>query len=210
MIMFEFSSCLFADSAMNLVSDSSNVYEEFPLLRCSFSGNDTFRVKDLSGGNIEPIIKQDYFLHIISSSKCSLMSENKSSSGELDSTILGVSKSLLFERNALLEFSKGLRRLYLDAYKFSGVIPANLSSCSNLEDLHLGQNKLLVVGSIPKEMSLLSKLSLLVIQQNKLTGGIPPYFGNTTSMEVFAAAKNPFGGCIPDTLGLLKSLREFD
>ncbi|GJW16567.1 hypothetical protein Tco_0024003 [Tanacetum coccineum] len=29
----------------------------------SFSGND-FRVKDLSGGNIEPIIKQDYFLHI--------------------------------------------------------------------------------------------------------------------------------------------------
>ncbi|GJR38754.1 kinase-like domain-containing protein [Tanacetum coccineum] len=87
-----------------------------------------------------------------------------------------------------------LRRLYLDAYKFSGVIPANLSSCSNLEDLHLGQNKLLVVGSIPKEMSLLSKLSLLVIQQNKLTGGIPPYFGNTTSMEVFAAAKNPFGG----------------
>ncbi|GJY17417.1 hypothetical protein Tco_0388908 [Tanacetum coccineum] len=38
LIMFEFSSCLFADSAMNLVSDSSKVYlrsgyEEFPLLR---------------------------------------------------------------------------------------------------------------------------------------------------------------------------------
>nr|GEV13967.1 reverse transcriptase domain-containing protein [Tanacetum cinerariifolium] len=37
LIMFEFSSCLFADSAMNLVSDSSKVclqsgYEEFPLL----------------------------------------------------------------------------------------------------------------------------------------------------------------------------------
>ncbi|GKC16430.1 hypothetical protein Tco_1013212, partial [Tanacetum coccineum] len=69
LIMFEFSSCLFADSAMNLVSDSSNIflrsgYEEFPLLRCSFSGNGTFRVKDLSGGNIEPIIEQDNFLHI--------------------------------------------------------------------------------------------------------------------------------------------------
>ncbi|GJT76884.1 hypothetical protein Tco_1043609 [Tanacetum coccineum] len=38
-MMFDFSSCLFADSAMNLVSDSSNVslrsgYEEFLLLRC--------------------------------------------------------------------------------------------------------------------------------------------------------------------------------
>ncbi|GJW71276.1 hypothetical protein Tco_0128193 [Tanacetum coccineum] len=30
----------------------------------SFSGNDTFRVKDLSGRKIEPIIKQDYFLYI--------------------------------------------------------------------------------------------------------------------------------------------------
>ncbi|GKE25768.1 hypothetical protein Tco_1441152 [Tanacetum coccineum] len=38
LMMFELSSCLFADSAMNLVNDSSNVclhsgYEEFPLLR---------------------------------------------------------------------------------------------------------------------------------------------------------------------------------
>ncbi|GJT55973.1 hypothetical protein Tco_0991027 [Tanacetum coccineum] len=37
LIMFEFSSCLFVDSAMNLVRGSSNVclrsgYEEFPLL----------------------------------------------------------------------------------------------------------------------------------------------------------------------------------
>ncbi|GJT69568.1 hypothetical protein Tco_1028854 [Tanacetum coccineum] len=38
LIMFEFSSCLFGDLAMNLVSDSSNIclrfrYEEFLLLR---------------------------------------------------------------------------------------------------------------------------------------------------------------------------------
>ncbi|GJT88431.1 hypothetical protein Tco_1070148 [Tanacetum coccineum] len=68
-MMFEFSSCLFADLAMNLVSDSSNIclrsgYEAFPLLSspsevsvllafedvplCHFciSGNGTFRVKD--------------------------------------------------------------------------------------------------------------------------------------------------------------------
>ncbi|GJZ92644.1 hypothetical protein Tco_0664709 [Tanacetum coccineum] len=180
LIIYEFSSCLFADSAMNLVSDSSNVclrsgYEEFPLLRC-FSGNGTFRVKDLFSGNIEPIIKQDYFLHInqivlgtfhqellksfpsskeafvmfllkvvnllyflcsassdlrlqlrtweklealldlespmeyeiISSSECSLMSKNKSSFGELDSTRPGVSEILFFERDTLSRFSKGM------------------------------------------------------------------------------------------------------
>nr|GEY64080.1 hypothetical protein [Tanacetum cinerariifolium] len=59
LIMFEFSSCLFADSAMNLVSDSSKVC----LRSGCFSGNDTFRVKDLSSGNTKPIIKQDYFAY---------------------------------------------------------------------------------------------------------------------------------------------------
>nr|GEX37499.1 protein kinase-like domain-containing protein [Tanacetum cinerariifolium] len=87
-----------------------------------------------------------------------------------------------------------------------GVIPTNLSGCSNLEDLWLAQNK--VVGSIPKEMSLLSKLARLVIQDNKLTGGIPPFLGNITSMEAFSAVRNPLGGSIPDTLGLWKSLTE--
>ncbi|GJW81939.1 putative ribonuclease H-like domain-containing protein [Tanacetum coccineum] len=43
LMMFEFSSCLLADSAMNLASDSSIVsfrvvYEEFPLLRCHSGG----------------------------------------------------------------------------------------------------------------------------------------------------------------------------
>ncbi|GJY50844.1 leucine-rich repeat protein [Tanacetum coccineum] len=59
-----------------------------------------------------------------------------------------------------------LDRLHLGGNKFSGVIPANLSGCSNLEKL-----------SIPKEMSLLSKLTTLVINDNNLTGGIPPFMG---------------------------------
>ncbi|GKD80112.1 kinase-like domain-containing protein, partial [Tanacetum coccineum] len=74
-----------------------------------------------------------------------------------------------------------LRHLYLSRNKFCGVIPVNLSGCSNLEDLWLSQNNL--AGSIPKEMSLLSKLSLLVISKNNLTGGIPTFLGNITSME---------------------------
>ncbi|GJW40850.1 kinase-like domain-containing protein [Tanacetum coccineum] len=58
-------------------------------------------------------------------------------------------------------------------------------------------------------MSLLSKLTQLVISNNNLTGGIPPFLGNITSMEVFSAVTNPLGGSIPDTLGLWKSLTGF-
>ncbi|GJS72138.1 leucine-rich repeat protein [Tanacetum coccineum] len=99
-----------------------------------------------------------------------------------------------------------LHILYLFENKFSGAIPTNLSRCSNLEDLRLSFNNL--AGSIPKEMSLLLKLSHLEISKNKLTGGIPSFLGNT-SMVWFAAAVNPFGGSILDTLGHWKSLTTF-
>ncbi|GJS36313.1 leucine-rich repeat protein [Tanacetum coccineum] len=59
-------------------------------------------------------------------------------------------------------------------------------------------------------MSLLLKLAFLVIEDNMLTGGIPPFLGNITSMEVFSAVGNLLGGSIPYSLGLWKSLTEFD
>ncbi|GKE71729.1 kinase-like domain-containing protein, partial [Tanacetum coccineum] len=49
-------------------------------------------------------------------------------------------------------------------------------------------------------MSLLSKLYYLVIQDNKLTGGIPPFLGNITSMEKFSACENSFSGSIPHSI----------
>ncbi|GJS96870.1 leucine-rich repeat protein [Tanacetum coccineum] len=97
--------------------------------------------------------------------------------------------------------------LYLAENNFSGVIPTNLSGCSNLKEVYIHANML--AGSIPKEMSLLSKLAGLVIGDNKLTGGIPPFLGNITSMERFYATRNPLGGSIPDTLGHWKSLTAF-
>nr|GEY82481.1 leucine-rich repeat protein [Tanacetum cinerariifolium] len=102
-----------------------------------------------------------------------------------------------------------LQRLVLELNHFEGTIPTNLSGCSNLEELYLENNKL--VGSIPKEIScFLPKLTVLVIGDNTLTGGIRPFLGNLTSLEVFGAPDNPFNGIIPDTFGRLKSLTEFD
>ncbi|GJS70699.1 kinase-like domain-containing protein [Tanacetum coccineum] len=96
-----------------------------------------------------------------------------------------------------------LRRLNLFDNIFSGVIPANLSGCSNLEPLSLGGNTL--AGSIPNEMSLLSKLAFLVIEFNKLTGGIPPFLGEYHINGIVLCCGN-----IPYTLGLWKSLTEFN
>nr|GEV44030.1 cGMP-dependent kinase [Tanacetum cinerariifolium] len=39
---------------------------------------------------------------------------------------------------------------------------------------------------------------------NKLTGGIPPFLGNLTTMESFSTARNQLSGNIPDTLGMNK------
>nr|GEU38073.1 protein kinase-like domain-containing protein [Tanacetum cinerariifolium] len=77
------------------------------------------------------------------------------------------------------------RKLSLRGNSFQGTIPHELGPLS------LCQNKL--AGSIPNELSLLSKLFAIGINNNKLTGGIPPFLGNITLMEVFSASKNPLG-----------------
>ncbi|KAI3705420.1 hypothetical protein L1987_75657 [Smallanthus sonchifolius] len=66
-----------------------------------------------------------------------------------------------------------------------------------------------LVGSIPKEIGFLSKLTYLGIGDNRLTGGIPPVLTNITSMESFSLTGNPLGGSIPNTLGHWKNLSEF-
>ncbi|GKE46906.1 hypothetical protein Tco_1478164, partial [Tanacetum coccineum] len=100
LIMFEFSSCLFADSAINLVSDSSNVGLRLGNFHCyvgrilalllctvsevdrvlqticnnplqdSFSGNGTFRVKNLPGSEkafVQFLLKIVNLLHFLCS-----------------------------------------------------------------------------------------------------------------------------------------------
>ncbi|GJX68122.1 kinase-like domain-containing protein [Tanacetum coccineum] len=78
-----------------------------------------------------------------------------------------------------------------------------------LKELGLAFNKL--VGSVPKEIGFLSKLSIVSIESNNFTGGILPFWGNITLMEVcWISVKFPFGGRIPDTLAVGKSLRKID
>nr|GEY07161.1 hypothetical protein [Tanacetum cinerariifolium] len=106
-------------SSMNLVSDSSNVYlrsgcEEFPLLRWLEKG---FRLVLAESCKFPPFSLQCKQLQLRTWENLKALLDleapleyeikNKSSSGELDFTRPGVSKSLLIERNTLFGFSKG-------------------------------------------------------------------------------------------------------
>nr|GFA11003.1 hypothetical protein [Tanacetum cinerariifolium] len=107
-------------SSMNLVSDSSNVYlrsgyEEFPLLRWLEKG---FRLVLAESCKFPPFSLQCKQLQLRTWENLKALLDleapleyeikNKSSSGELDFTRPGVSKSLLIERNTLSGFSKVL------------------------------------------------------------------------------------------------------
>ncbi|XP_058210564.1 putative receptor-like protein kinase At3g47110 [Rhododendron vialii] len=102
-----------------------------------------------------------------------------------------------------------LFRLYilnLGVNGFEGKIPPSLSRCSNLKFLSVRINKL--VGEFPKELaSSMPRLTSLYVNNNNLTGGIPPSIGNLTSLVNFSAIYNPFGGSIPNSFGQLKNLR---
>ena len=60
--------------------------------------------------------------------------------------------------------------------RLNGTIPAELSSLSRLSLLNLGENRL--SGLIPAELGALSKLRELHLDSNQLSGAIPAEFGN--------------------------------
>ncbi|XP_057484599.1 putative receptor-like protein kinase At3g47110 [Actinidia eriantha] len=100
-----------------------------------------------------------------------------------------------------------LRYLNLSQNAFQGEIPSNLSYCSNLQVIDLSYNNL--VGEIPDELSVLSmeKLTGFGISVNNLTGNIPIWLGNASSLIKLSMGENNFQGSIPTELGRLSKLQ---
>ncbi|GJV70381.1 leucine-rich repeat protein [Tanacetum coccineum] len=116
-----------------------------------------------------------------------------------------------------LSCCSNLEELWLGGNKLAGSIPNEMSLLLKLAFLVIEDNML--TGGIPpflgnitsmEVFSAVGNLTSLEISKNILTGGIPPFLGNITSMEVFSAVGNLLGGSIPYSLGLWKSLTEFD
>ena len=88
-----------------------------------------------------------------------------------------------------------------------GEIPINLSHYSNLQYLDLQYNNL--VQGIPLELCSLSKLQILILDNNRLSGRFPPSLGNLSSLQNLSFAYNNLEGEIPNTVAQMKSLTSF-
>ena len=91
-----------------------------------------------------------------------------------------------------------MRFLQLQNNTLSGKIPSNLSSCSNLEALHVACNFL--DGEIPKMLGTLSKLWFHASYRNNLIEMIFSF------LKSFSVGENNLGGIIPDAFDQLTKL----
>ncbi|GER32532.1 leucine-rich repeat receptor-like protein kinase [Striga asiatica] len=85
--------------------------------------------------------------------------------------------------------------------EFSGEIPTNVSSWTNLGVFKAGNNKL--SGTIPTELASLQMLSTLNLSSNNLSGSISPDFGSLHALESLDLSNNQLSGEIPTQLGNL-------
>ena len=83
----------------------------------------------------------------------------------------------------------------------SGTIPRELSNLTKLELLNLGNNDL--TGGIPVELGNLTNLEAFGLAYNRLTGGVPPALGRIPDLKWLVLYGNPLSGCLPHALSRL-------
>ncbi|XP_022722224.1 receptor-like protein 12 [Durio zibethinus] len=93
-----------------------------------------------------------------------------------------------------------LRHVHLKRNKLRGLLPLAFNS-SSLVTLDLRGNNL--TGNIPKWISTLSALSVLLLKDNHLDGGIPVQLCKLYSLSIVDLSGNMFSGPIPSFLGNL-------
>ena len=95
--------------------------------------------------------------------------------------------------------------LYLGENNLRGGFPASVLQMTKLARLHLDRNRL--TGGLPLlGWRNLSDLKELVLDQNQLSGPIPPRFGELASLEKLYVYENNLSGPIPPELGDLTDL----
>ena len=98
-----------------------------------------------------------------------------------------------------------LQHLHLSENRLSGPLPTELGGLVNLHELLLWQNQL--TGEIPAELGRLAELRRLHLNQNRLSGSIPMQLGNLVNLRELYLWQNQLTGEIPAKLGRLAELR---
>ena len=86
------------------------------------------------------------------------------------------------------------------------VIHSDIGCCSALEKLDLTNN---AITHLPVEIGLLVNLIELKISYNEMES-IPPELGSCNSLQHLEMHHNRIRGCLPETMGLIESLRFID
>ncbi|OMO86382.1 hypothetical protein CCACVL1_09609 [Corchorus capsularis] len=93
--------------------------------------------------------------------------------------------------------------IYLRGQDLAGVLPRSLAKLLFLKTIDLHRNYL--NGSIPREWASM-KLEFVSVSKNRLSGSIPAYLGNITTLLYLSLENNLFSGAIPPELGKLVNL----
>ncbi|PHT99693.1 hypothetical protein BC332_29481 [Capsicum chinense] len=96
------------------------------------------------------------------------------------------------------------RYLYLDGNNFSGPIPQKLST-TPLQTLDLSYNNL--SGNIPAWLGNISSLTSLALSKNHLKGHIPPDYCRLERLEVLDLSENNLVGVIPTCFSAFRELK---
>ncbi|KAF5477001.1 hypothetical protein F2P56_003681 [Juglans regia] len=104
-------------------------------------------------------------------------------------------------------FAESVIRINLTNSSLQGMLHEfSFWSFPNLVYVDLSMNALF--GTIPPQISYLSKLKYLELSFNKFSGKIPPEIGLLTNLEVLHLARNKLNGSIPKEIGCLSFLTD--
>jgi Leucine-rich repeat (LRR) protein len=98
----------------------------------------------------------------------------------------------------------GLARLQLDSNSLSGPVPPELAKCTQLRFLNLSYNSL--AGELP-DLSALTALQALDVENNAFTGRFPAWVGNLSGLTTLSVGMNSYDpGETPPSIGNLRNL----
>ncbi|OIT34832.1 PREDICTED: probable LRR receptor-like serine/threonine-protein kinase At1g07650 isoform X1 [Nicotiana attenuata] len=97
-----------------------------------------------------------------------------------------------------------VQSIFLKGQDLAGVLPASLAKLPYLKKIDFNRNYL--SGTIPPEWAS-TKLEFMVVSNNRLSGPIPEYIGNMTSLTIMSLETNLFNGSLPVEVGNLVNLQ---